>query len=131
MEQAVNIFTGEDQVTNLFCCVCGSEDQAKLMVAPDRCSYDRLGGIVCDDCCRACEYHGGCAERMSGLKRPHAQPLQCEVQCPFQAMDRAYYAYMTFRRNPSNRAAFDNCDWAMKVSSAKWDAYALDRRVSQ
>lgn len=132
MEQAfVNMFTGEDQVNGLFCCVCGSEYQANLMVVPDRCSYERLGGVVCDDCCCACEYHSGCAERLSGLKRPHRKHLHQEIQCPFHTMDSAYNAWLAFKRDPSNRAAFDNCDWLLRVASAKWEAYALDRRVSQ
>lgn len=131
MEQAVNIFTDECQVAaGLFCCVCGSEEQGKLMVAPDRCTYERLGGVVCDDCCRACEYHGGCAERLAGIKRPQLRTGECEIQCPFQSMDRAMSAWAEFRRNPANRAAFDNCDWASRVASAKWEAYALNRRVS-
>jgi hypothetical protein len=131
VEQAVNIFTGDVQVNGLFCCVCGGENQAKLMVVPDRCSYERLGGVICDDCCRACEYYGACAERLSALKRHQSKQPHPEVPCPFHTMDTAYNAWLAFRRDPTNRAAFDNCDWLLRVACAKWDAYALDRRVSQ
>jgi hypothetical protein len=131
MEQAVNLFTGDDPVTGLFCCVCGREEQASLMVSPDRCTYERLGGVICDDCCRACEYHGGCAERLAGIRRPESRRPRPQVPCPFQAMDCAFDAWLAFRRDPGSRAAFDNCDWLLRVASAKWEAYALDRRVSQ
>ena len=129
MEQAVNIFTGEDQVTNLFCCVCGSKDQGKLMVAPDRCTYERLGGIVCDDCCQACDYHGGCTERLAGLRRPMLQPAKDEAPLPIDSMERAFHAWYEFRRNQKRLVAFDNFDWLFRIATAKWDAYSLARRV--
>jgi hypothetical protein len=46
-------------------------------------------------------------------------------------MERAFSAWMEFKRNPARMVAFDYFDWLFRIAAAKWDVYALDRRVSQ
>ncbi len=56
--------------------------------------------------------------------------LNLDVQAPIAQLDMVAHAYRDFRRNPDDWNTFDAFDWAMRVLSSKWSAYASARRVN-
>jgi hypothetical protein len=51
-------------------------------------------------------------------------PLETQLRILDEAID-------SFLMMPENEERFAALDWVMKVASAKWDAYAAERRICQ